>query len=35
MVEMTWAIERDHEGRPRLQATWTTRVAPQSLPLAS
>ncbi len=35
MIEMTWAVERDSEGRTRLQATWTTRVTAQPLPLAS
>jgi hypothetical protein len=35
MIEMTWAIERDAQGRRQLQATWQTRVTPQSLPLAS
>lgn len=38
MVEMTWDLELGSDGRPRLQATWTTqaaRVTPQPLQLAS
>jgi hypothetical protein len=38
MVEMTWDLESDADGRVRLRATWATLVTqatPQPLPLAS
>jgi hypothetical protein len=35
MVEMTWSMERDRDGRAVLRATWTTKAPATPLPLAS
>jgi hypothetical protein len=35
MVEMTWTLDRDRDGRRVLKATWTTKAAATPMPMAS
>lgn len=35
MVEMTWTLDRDSDGRRVLKATWTTQAPAKPLPMAS
>jgi hypothetical protein len=35
MVEMTWTLDRDRDGRRVLKASWTSRTPATPLPIAS